>query len=125
MMLVRLLDFVVLVNHSIPGEALMRGGPCKSGYMNDFRASLLNLIGTYAFSSIAKSEVLNTGRFTRPKTHSAIFFKICPFLKIVIPPPLCETTMPTALVTLVIAATELCRVPIPLGRETPLESTVI
>jgi len=41
------------------------------------------------------------------KSHSVIFFNICPPLKIVIPPPLWETTMPTAWVTLVIAATEL------------------
>ena len=31
--------------------------------------------------------------------YSVIFFKICPFLKIVITPPLCETTIPTVLVT--------------------------
>ena len=42
-----------------------------------------------------------------------------------IPPPLWETTIPTARVTLVIAATELCRVPMPFGSVTLLESTVM
>jgi hypothetical protein len=36
-----------------------------------------------------------------------IFLSIKPFLKMVIPPPLWDTTMPTVLVTWVIAATEL------------------
>jgi len=39
--------------------------------------------------------------------HSVIFFMIRPSRKTVMPPPLWETTMPTHLVTLVMAATEL------------------
>jgi hypothetical protein len=54
-----------------------------------------------------------------------IFFTMRPSRKTVMPPPLWETTIPTAFVTLVIAATELCRVPIPGGRVTLLESTVM
>ena len=59
------------------------------------------------------------------RNHSVIFFTIRPSRKTVIPPPLWETTIPTPFVTLVMAATELCRVPIPGGRVTLLESTVI
>jgi hypothetical protein len=63
-------------------------------------------------------------RFLR-ENHSVIFLIIRPSRKTVIPPPLWETTIPTAFVTLVMAAAELCRVPIPGGRVTLLESTVI
>jgi len=70
-----------------------------------------------------KSTALKHGEI--PKRQREIFLRISPFLKMVIPPPLWDTTIPTALVTCVIAATELWRVPMPLGRETLLVSTVI
>ena len=46
----------------------------------------------------------NHSPFFKKISYSVIFFNISPPLKIVIPPPLWETTMPTAWVTLVIAA---------------------
>jgi hypothetical protein len=48
-MLMHLLDIVVLMNQSILEEALRRGGHRKSGHMNDFHDSRVNLMGSYLF----------------------------------------------------------------------------
>jgi hypothetical protein len=63
--LVHLLDFVVLVNHSILKEALRREGPCKSGHISDFHGSLENLTISCLFleSRIFENGAYSTGFF--------------------------------------------------------------